>query len=137
MAFSLNKHMIIGNIGKDPETRYTANGDAVINFSVATSERYKDKNGEQQENTEWHNVTAWRKAAEILSEHASKGKKIFVEGPSKTRKWQDKDGNDHYTTEVTVREFIIFDNQGAPAATSGGKAKSPKVDNNIDDDIPF
>jgi len=97
---SLNKVMLIGNLGKDPEVRFTASGQAVASFSLATSEKFKGKSGEWEERTEWHNITLWGKLAEIAGEYLSKGKTIYVEGRLQTRKWQDKSGNDRYTTEI-------------------------------------
>ena len=97
---SLNKVMLIGNLGKDPEVRYTAAGTAVASFSVATSEKYKNKNGEWEEKTEWHNVTLWARLAEIAGEYLAKGKTVYIEGRLQTRKWQYNDGRDRYTTEI-------------------------------------
>jgi len=97
---SLNKVMLIGNLGKDPEVRYTTSGQGVASFSVATSEKFKNKSGDMEERTEWHNVVLWGKLAEISKEYLSKGKTVYIEGRLQTRKWQDKDGRDRYTTEV-------------------------------------
>src|SRR5512143_3686563 len=97
---SLNKVMLIGNLGKDPEVRYTSNGTAVASFSLATSERFKNKNGEWEERTEWHNITLWGRLAEIAGEYLAKGRTVFIEGRLQTRKWQDRDGKDRYTTEI-------------------------------------
>ena len=97
---SVNKVILVGNLGKDPELRYTSSGKAVCNFTVATSERYKDQDGEAQEKTEWHSIVVWEKLAEICGKYLEKGKQIYREGKLQTRKWQDRDGNDRYTTEV-------------------------------------
>lgn len=100
---SINKVILIGNLGRDPEVRYTANGAAVCNITIATSRNWKDKNsGEKQEETEWHRVVFFDKLAEIAGEYLKKGKSVYVEGRLKTRKWQDKDGNDKYTTEIVA-----------------------------------
>jgi single-strand DNA-binding protein len=101
----LNKCMVIGSLGGDVEIRYTQGGDAVANFSVATSERWKNKAGEQQESTEWHRVTVWGRLAELCGEYLKKGSKVYVEGPLKTRKWQDQTGNDKYTIEISAKEI--------------------------------
>ena len=97
---SVNKVILIGNLGQDPEVRYTTSGQAVASFSLATSERIKGKSGEYEERTEWHKIVFNEKLAEIAGEYLSKGKSIYIEGRLQTRKWQDKDGNDRYTTEV-------------------------------------
>lgn len=97
---TLNKVLIIGNLGKDPEVRHTTGGTAVASFSLATSETFKDKSGEKQEKTEWHNVTLWGRLAEIAAEYLKKGSTAYIEGRLQTRKWQDKDGKDRYTTEI-------------------------------------
>src|SRR3990170_3281731 len=97
---SVNKVILIGNLGKDPETRYMPNGEAVTNITLATTETWKDKSGEKQEKTEWHRVTFYRKLAEIAGEYLKKGSQVYVEGRLETRKWQDKEGKDRYTTEI-------------------------------------
>ena len=94
----VNKALIIGSVGKDPEVRATADGNCIVNLSVATSESYKDKGGNKVENTEWHRVSAFGKLAEIIRDYVVKGSKVYIEGKIKTRKWQDKDGKDQYTT---------------------------------------
>ncbi len=112
----INKAILIGNLGADPEIRYTQSGTPVTSFSVATTERWKDKSGEQQEQTEWHRIVAWQRLAEICSEYLSKGTKVYIEGRIQTRKWQDQNGNDKYTTEIVAREMKIL----TPRNTSGG-----------------
>jgi single-strand DNA-binding protein len=97
---SLNKAMIIGNLGKDPEIRATASGQSVATFSLATSEKIKNKSGEMEERTEWHNIVLWGKLAEIAAEYLAKGKSVYIEGRIQTRKWEGKDGHDRYTTEI-------------------------------------
>ncbi|NTV49476.1 MAG: single-stranded DNA-binding protein [Geobacteraceae bacterium] len=138
---SLNKVMLIGNLGKDPEVRFTASGQAVASFSLATSEKFKGKNGEWEERTEWHNITLWGKLAEIAGEYLSKGKTIFVEGRLQTRKWQDKSGNDRYTTEIVGDKMQMLSPKGEK---SGGETSAPKSSGANyeeppfqDDDIPF
>jgi single-strand DNA-binding protein len=139
---SLNKVMLIGNLGKDPEVRFTASGQAVAGFSLATSEKFKGKNGEWEERTEWHNITLWGKLAEISGEYLSKGKTIYVEGRLQTRKWQDKSGNDRYTTEIVGDKMQMLspkgeksggDNSPAPKSSSSNYEEPPFQD----DDIPF
>ncbi|QSV45442.1 single-stranded DNA-binding protein [Geobacter benzoatilyticus] len=105
---SLNKVLLIGNLGKDPEVRYTASGTAVASFSLATSEKFKNKEGEWEERTEWHNVTLWGRLAEIAGEYLAKGKTVFIEGRLQTRKWQDKDGKDRYTTEIVGEKMQML-----------------------------
>ena len=139
---SLNKVMLIGNLGKDPEVRFTASGQAVASFSLATSEKFKGKNGEWEERTEWHNITLWGKLAEISGEYLSKGKTIFVEGRLQTRKWQDKSGNDRYTTEIVGDKMQML----SPKGEKGGGETTSTPKNSVasyeeppfqDDDIPF
>lgn len=110
----INKAILIGRVGKDPETRYMSNGEAVTNLTLATSETWKDKSGEKKESTEWHNLTFYRKLAEIAGEYVKKGSMIYVEGKIQTRKWQDKEGKDRYTTEIVVHEMQML----------GGKSES-------------
>ena len=137
---SLNKVMLIGNLGKDPEVRYTQAGTAVANFSMATAERFKAKNGEYEERTEWHNVTAWGKLAEICGEYLTKGKLVYIEGRLQTRKWEDKDGKDRYTTEVVADKMVMLGGKGEKkeekpdAGAQQTKEESPF---SPDDDIPF
>src|SRR4030067_369405 len=105
---SVNKGILIGRLGKDPETRYMTNGEAVTNATLATSENWKDKSGEKQEKTEWHNLVFYRRLAEIAGEYLKKGSQIFVEGKLQTRKWQDKEGQDRYTTEIVANEKPVL-----------------------------
>ena len=109
---SLNKVMLIGNLGKDPEVRYTAGGTAVASFSLATSEKFKGKTGEWEEKTEWHNITLWARLAEIAGEYLSKGKTVYIEGRLQTRKWQDKEGKDRYTTEIVGEKMQMLSGKG-------------------------
>jgi single-strand DNA-binding protein len=154
---SLNKVILIGNLGKDPETRYMPNGEAVTNITIATTETWKDKAGEKQEKTEWHRITFYRRLAEIAGEYLKKGSQIYVEGRLETRKWQDKEGKDRYTTEVIASEMKMLGSrpgmgggdaserdgppsQGSskPSGGSSGSAKgsAAKFDD-FEDDIPF
>lgn len=142
---SLNKAILIGNLGKDPEVRFMPNGDAVCNFSIATTESYKDKNGDKQDKTEWHNVTIYRKLAEIAGQYLKKGSQVYLEGKIQTRKWQDKEGNDRYTTEIVCDEMKMLGGkqesqqqqqaprQSAPAQTR----KAPSPVDEFEDDIPW
>ena len=117
MARGVNKVILIGNLGKDPEVRYSPNGGAIANITVATSESWKDKNtGEQVDKTEWHRVVFFRRLAEIAGEYLKKGSKVFIEGKLQTRKWQDKDGQDRYTTEVVANEMQMLDSKGGGSA---------------------
>lgn len=150
---SVNKVILVGRLGKDPETRYMTSGEAVTNATLATSENWKDKNGEKQERTEWHNLVFYRRLAEIAGEYLKKGSQVYIEGKIQTRKWQDKEGKDRYTTEIVVNEmqmlgskggagsFEVVENQAAPArsAPAGKPAAAPAKNNfdNFDDDIPF
>lgn len=112
MARGVNKVIIIGNLGQDPEVKYMPNGNAVANITLATSESWKDKNtGENVEKTEWHRVVFFKRLAEIVGEYLHKGSKIYVEGKLQTRKWQDKNGADHYTTEIIAKEMQMLDSR--------------------------
>jgi len=146
---SLNKAMIIGRLGQDPDVRYTQSNTAVANLSIATSERYKDKQGEWKENTEWHRVVAWGRLAEICQEYLKKGSQVYIEGPIQTRQWEDKEGQTRYTTEIKALTMTMLDSKSSSSG-SGGEAAAPdntqqvssSVDLNdnfddIDDDLPF
>ena len=144
----VNKVILVGNLGQDPEVRYMPNGNAVTNISVATSESWKDKNtGADQERTEWHRVVMFRRLAEIAGEYLRKGSKVYIEGKLQTRKWQDQQGQDRYTTEVVADEMQMLDSRSGSAEYGGGsRASAPQsqpaskpapVDNGFEDDIPF
>ena len=152
MARGVNKVILVGNLGRDPETRYMPSGSAVTNLRVATSEQRKDKTtGENQERTEWHSVAMFGRLAEIAAEYLRKGSKVYVEGKLRTRKWQDKtDGKDRYTTEIIADEMQMLDSKGgganAPAADAPRRQPSAVADasaggappsGDFDDDIPF
>ena len=152
---SVNKVILVGNLGRDPETRYTTGGDAVTNIRVATTDTWKDKNGEKQEKTEWHRVAFFGKLAEIAGEYLKKGSQVYVEGRLQTRKWQDKDGQDKYTTEIVANAMQMLGSRqgmggGAPdRGDSGGEresrapagkpaaAKAGGKFDDFEDDIPF
>lgn len=145
---SLNKVMLIGNLGRDPEVRYTPGGTAVASFPLATSEKFKNKNGEFEEKTEWHNVVLWGRQAEIAGEYLAKGRTVFIEGRLQTRKWQDKDGRDRWTTEVVGERMQMLGGKGeggggrsgGRGGQEGGFGGGPAYDEpafNPDDDIPF
>ena len=139
----VNKAIIVGNLGNDPEIRYSANGNAIASISVATSDRWKDKNTrEQQERTEWHRVKLFSRLAELAGEYLKKGSQVYIEGRIQTSKYQDKDGNDRWSTEIVAREMTFLggrggagDSQGAPPADSSQRDPAPSSD--FDDDIPF
>lgn len=138
----VNKATILGNVGSDPEMKYTASGQAVANFSVATNESWTGKDGQKHERTEWHRIVAWGRLAEICGQYLSKGKPVYVEGSIRTRSWEDKDGNTKYTTEIHARELqLLGSSQEAPGGggqASGGDGPPLEIpENNMDDDIPF
>ncbi|MFA6455980.1 MAG: single-stranded DNA-binding protein [Bacteroidota bacterium] len=141
MSRSLNKVQLIGNLGKDPELKYTPSGVAVATFSIATSESWKDQEGNQQEKTEWHNIVAWRKLAEICGEYLKKGKKVYLEGKLQTRNYE-KDGIKRYVTEIVADQLIMLDggsgggNRGANNNSSSESAPQ-QMDAPKDDDLPF
>ena len=121
MARGINKVIIVGNCGQDPETHYLPSGGAVTNMSLATSEAWKDKNtGEQQERTEWHKVVFFNRLGEIAGEYLKKGSKVYVEGSLRTRKWQGQDGSDRYTTEIVASEMQMLDSRGGQEGGGGG-----------------
>ena len=163
MARGINKVIIVGNCGQDPETRYLPSGGAVTNIRIATSEAWKDKtSGEQQERTEWHRVVFFNRLGEIAGEYLKKGSKVYVEGSLRTRKWQGQDGSDRYTTEIVASEMQMLDSRGgqeggySPQQDSGGyqqqapqqrqapqqqnqapQQQAPQGMDSFDDDIPF
>lgn len=143
---SVNRVTLIGNIGKDPETRYMSNGDAVTNITLATTDAWKDKNGEKQEKTEWHSIVFYRKLAEIAGEYLKKGRSVYIEGRLETRKWTDKQGIERYTTQIIADDMKMLGNrpagdqqqssQSTPTTASAGATQSSGFDD-MDDDIPF
>lgn len=137
-----NQATIIGRLGKDPELRTLPNGRAVANFSLATTERWKDKeSGDQREKTEWHNIAAYGRQGEILAEFTHKGDLLMVQGKLETRKWQDKEGNDRYTTQINVQNFTFMPNPVRQDQDGGGSrrpaAERDEAAEGFDDDIPF
>lgn len=163
MARGINKVILVGNLGQDPEVRYMPSGGAVTNVSIATSDSWKDKNtGEPQERTEWHRVVFFNRLGEVAGQYLRKGSKVYVEGRLQTRKWQDQNGQDRYTTEIVASDMQMLDSRagstgfdqgsepppygsssqppagtptGNPAPAGGGQ--KPALDNDFDDDIPF
>ncbi len=143
---SVNKVILVGNLGKDPESRYMPNGDAVVNITLATTDTWKDKaTGEKKEATEWHRIVFFRKLAEIAGQYLKKGSQVYIEGSLKTRKWQDKEGQDRYTTEIVADTMqMLGSRQGmsdAPPRESAPQAAAAKPAasnfNDFEDDIPF
>jgi len=159
MARGVNKVILVGNLGNDPETRYMPSGDAVTNISIATTESWKDKQtGEQKEKTEWHRVVMFRRLGEIAAEYLRKGSQVYIEGKLRTNKWKDRDGNDRYTTEIIADEMQMLGGRGGAGggdyssgggsnAPSGGGSRGqsgggqdsppPPPADDFDDDIPF
>ncbi|MHB1947393.1 MAG: single-stranded DNA-binding protein [Gammaproteobacteria bacterium] len=145
MARGINKVILIGNLGKDPEVRYTPNGVAVANITLATSESWKDKQtGENQERTEWHRVIMFNRLGEIAGEYLRKGAKVYIEGRLQTRKWQDKTtGQDRYTTEIIADNMQMLDSKGGGGSANMDTSSAPAMEtqgapaDNFDDDIPF
>ncbi|MBV5330388.1 MAG: single-stranded DNA-binding protein [Chlorobium sp.] len=131
----LNKMMAIGNLGKDVEVKYTQGGDVLASFSVAVSERWKDKSGEMVEKTEWISCVAWRKLAETCGEYLHKGSKVYIEGKLQTRKWQDKDGNDKYTTEVVLSKMEMLDGKKSGDEQRDNRPQQPASGD--DNAVPF
>ena len=146
MAKGINKVILIGNLGNDPETRHTPSGSAVTNVTLATSDTWKDKNtGEPQERTEWHRVVFFNRLGEIAGEYLKKGSKVYVEGSLRTRKWQGQDGQNRYTTEIVAKEMQMIDNKGSgqESGYSGQSERSvktnesPEPNADFNDDIPW
>jgi|SRR4051812_10788929 single-strand DNA-binding protein len=157
MARGINKVILVGNLGADPDTRYMPSGKAVTNIRIATSDSWKDKQtGDTQERTEWHSVVLFDKLGEIAAEYLRKGSQVYIEGSLKTRKWQDKEGKDRYTTEIVARDMQMLGGRGGAAGGGGGggssaggesraprsapmedRAPAPAGEEEFDDDIPF
>jgi single-strand DNA-binding protein len=145
---SVNKVILVGNLGRDAELRYTPGGAAVATLNLATTEVWNDKGGQRQEKTEWHRIVLWGKQAESLQEYLTKGKQIYVEGRLQTRQWDDKDGNKRYTTEIKADRITLLggggggrgapmDRASVPMAHAGGGGDEPPMEPITDDDIPF
>ena len=154
MARGINKVILVGNLGQDPETRYMPSGGAVTNITLATNESWKDKQtGEQKDRTEWHKIAMFNRLAEIAAEYLRKGSQVYIEGKLRTRKWQDKEGRDRYTTEVIADEMQMLGGRGGGGGASfgasgsggdgekrggsGGGQPNPPPTDDFDDDIPF
>ena len=142
----VNKAIIIGNLGNDPEIRYTQSGAQVATFTVATSEKWKGQDGQMQESTEWHRIVAWSKLAEICGEYLHKGSKVYIEGKIQTRKWQDQNGNDKYTTEIIARDMKMLSprgGEGGGSSSYGSSTQEPPFPESSSrfggtgDDVPF
>ena len=140
---AVNKAIILGNLGRDPEVRYTSDGKAVTNFSVATTEKWRDKGGNSQERTEWHRVVVFDRLGEVCGEYLSKGSSVYVEGYLRTRSWDDREGNKRYTTEIVGRTVQFLSSRGESGRQSGG---APPAEDDFsyeegagmtDDDVPF
>ena len=143
---SVNKAILVGNLGKDPELRYTPSGTAVCTFTLATSERFKNKQGEQQDRTEWHNIVVWAGLAEICGKYLTKGKQVYIEGRIQNRSYDDRDGNKRYISEVVANEMQMLSRSGDQGGGGGGRPTTPPEEPsassqeppfNPDDDIPF
>ena len=147
MARGVNKVILVGNLGKDPEIRYMPNGNAVANLTLATSESWKDKQtGDQQEKTEWHRIVMFRRLAEVAGEYLKKGSQVYIEGKLQTRKWQDKEGQDRYTTEIVADNMLLLGSKPKAAAPKAEGFRKPipaseippqTIDDFEQDDIPF
>ena len=146
MPKSVNKVILVGNVGKVPEVRYSPSGTPVANFSLATNERFKDRNGEWQERTEWHSIVAWQRLAEIVGEYVAKGSKVYVEGKLQTTSWEDRQsGQRKYRTQILARDLVVLDSRGdannAREATDPGSDEAAEVDpaepNEALEDVPF
>ncbi len=153
MPKSVNKVILIGNLGKDPEVKYTPSGTAVAKFSLATNERFKDKDGNWQDRTEWHNLVAWQRTAEIVGEYCKKGSQIYIEGRLRTDSWDDKEtGQKKYRTEIVINDLLLLGRgAGSGGGEGGGQSRKSSADNMdqrapepehaasqiTDDDIPF
>ena len=151
----VNKVILIGNLGSDPEVKYTTNGAPVANVSLATNESWNDRNGERQERTEWHRLVFWRKLAEIVGQYLRKGSKVYVEGRLETRSWDDQSGQKRYTTEIVVNDMQMLDGRGEQGEGSGmtppppsgppdvggndfgASGNAPDGGSDVDDDLPF
>lgn len=143
---SVNKVIVVGNLGRDPETRYMPDGGAITNISIATTDTWKDKAGNKQEKTEWHRIVFFSKLAEIAGEYLKKGSQVYIEGRLQTRKWQDKDGQDKYTTEIVANAMQMLgsrprsdDSEGGekPQRESAAKAGAGGKFDDVEDDIPY
>tara|TARA_B100001287_G_scaffold36329_1_gene25753 strand:- start:3530 stop:3946 length:417 start_codon:yes stop_codon:yes gene_type:complete len=135
----VNKVILVGNLGKDPEVRYLDNGVAVANFSLATTENYKNKQGDRVSQTEWHNIVFWRGLAEVAEKYLKKGDSVYVEGKLRTRRWEDKDGNAKYTTEILADNMTMLGSKRSTASEESSSINSSDISNTneTEDDLPF
>ena len=133
----VNKVILIGNLGADPEVRYSQSGTAIASFRIATTEVWKKQDGSKEEQTEWHRIVAFGRLAEICGEYLAKGSKVYIEGRLQTRKWQDKEGQDRYTTEIVAREMKMLTARGAGGGESMGMDEPPFPEPVMGDDVPF
>jgi single-strand DNA-binding protein len=134
---SVNKVIVLGNLGADAELRYTTGGASVSTLSLATTETWNDKSGKRQEKTEWHRVVLWGKIAEALTEYCKKGKQLYVEGRLQTRSWDDKDGTKRYTTEIRADNVVLLSGPGQPRRTTPRESPADVPSNDLDDEIPY
>jgi len=139
---SINKAILIGNLGSDPELRYTSNGTAVASFNIATTERFKDKSGEQQERTEWHSIVCWGRMGELANEYLRKGRSVYIEGRIQTRNYEDKDGIKRYKTEIVAQQMQFLGGRGQEEQRTGSSGDTSSVPSEPeipadDDDLPF
>jgi single-strand DNA-binding protein len=147
MARGINKAIVVGNLGRDPEVRYSANGNAIANVTIATTDSWKDRqSGERQEKTEWHRVVFFGRLAEIAGEYLKKGSQVYIEGRLQTRKWEDRDGNERYTTEIVAADMQMLGGRGGGGDGQGGSGSASEFaegnsgggsSGDFDDDIPF
>ncbi len=137
----INKVILVGNLGKDPEVKHLDSGTTVASFSLATTETYKDKEGKRAQQTEWHNIVVWRKLAEVAEKYLTKGSKIYLEGKIRTRSWEDKEGNKRYTTEIIADNFTMLDGKKDDVTLDTSVSDMPASNGNIQDaptdDLPF
>jgi single-strand DNA-binding protein len=136
MAKDLNKVLLIGRLGQDPELKYTQSGIAVVKFTLATNQQWKDQDGNTQDKTEWHNVVAWRRLAEICAEYLKKGSKVYLEGALSTSSWEDENKKKHYRTEVVLNDMIMLDSKGASDGSVNTVTDSTPSETK-EDDLPF
>ena len=144
---SVNKVILIGNLGRDPELRYTQSGQAVANFTLATTERFSNREGERQERTEWHRIVAWGRTAELCAQYLAKGRSVYIEGRLQTREWEDKEGQKRRTTEITAQSVQFLGGRGGVGGPAGSEPSGPSFDEGGNgggssgpppqDDIPF
>ena len=136
---SVNKAILVGNLGADPELRYTPSGRAVANFTIATREQWTGKDGQKEEKTEWHRIVAWARLGEICGEYLKKGSQVYIEGRIQTRSWEDRDGNKRYTTEIVAQTMQMLGSPGKQAKTESFEGRFPQEEpiSIPDDDIPF